>query len=161
MKKSIWFIGLLLLVGFSGCVTSGGPKVPRIAFPLDEFAKLSRIGTASVIGQGFMKTQSGDVKFAAGNNVALVPVTSYSNQWYEVFIVQHRHLEPADSRYINYYWQQIADGEGRFEFKNIPSGEYYINTYVYWYAGSYKQGGPIAKKITLKDGEIQRVILTE
>jgi hypothetical protein len=160
MKKSLGVIGILLLVSFSGCVTPVGPKVTRIPFPLEELEKLPKTGTASVIGQGFLKTRSGDVKFAAGNKVTLVPVTAYSNQWYEIQIVQDRRLESADPRYPNYYWQQTADGEGRFEFKDLPAGEYYINTYVFWEAGSTNQGGWIAKKITLKENEELRVILT-
>lgn len=52
--------------------------VERIAFPQEEYSSLPEAGTAVVHGQAFLKTRGGDVKTAAGEEVILNPVTSYS-----------------------------------------------------------------------------------
>lgn len=163
MKK----IAILLFVCvLASCATVPQPKISRMTFPEQEYQNLPKSGTALVKGQAFLKTRGGDVKVGAGNEVILNPVTSYSNEWYEKAYVQRMNLVEADPRLWNYVRKTVADGSGRFVFKDVPPGEYYITTVVTWeaatgYQGALQlQGGTITKKVTVNDGDEIDVIIT-
>ena len=156
-----------LAATLAGCVvrqyTPPPPPLTRPAFPESEYLRYVGTGTNSVTGQAFLKTRGGDVKTAAGNDVYLQPVTSYSNWSYD-----HRFetVAPADPRIHKYLRKTVADASGRFTFKNVPDGHYYITTAVTWQAPTgYRfaletQGGVIWKAVSVKDGETADVIVT-
>jgi hypothetical protein len=158
MKKLV-VITLVTIGLFSGC-----SKVQRIPFPVEEYEKLPKIesGTAIVKGQAFLRTMIGEVRYAAGSEVMLNPITSYSRQWYTESYLPSRLIADADPRLWDYVVHTQADAEGRFEFRNVPAGEYYAVTKLIWYVpGSYApQGGVIAKPIKVKEGQELNVILT-
>jgi len=180
MKKLI--VTMVVLVGLvSGCGSLMTPTVYRIPFPVEEYEALRPrfgTGTAIVRGQAFMRTMIGEVRYAAGSPVVITPVTSYSRQ--EVDLVGnfdfhdyvfegpcYPNFVPAepDSRIKEFMAGTTADGEGRFEFKHVPYGDYYLLTEVKWYvpSGQYHrsiQGGRITKQISVKDGQEYNIILT-
>lgn len=162
--------GLVILISIpvmmvAGCQTI--EPIERISFPEPEYTALPTTGTARIQGQAFLKTVGGDVKTAAGNAVYLNPVTSYSEQWYASYVT-NRPLDPADPdpRLKEYLRETTADGEGRFEFTDVPAGEYFVTTSVVWGVptGSYgtisQQGGTVTKRISVKDGETIKIIIT-
>ncbi|UCE74111.1 MAG: hypothetical protein JSV56_00020 [Methanomassiliicoccales archaeon] len=168
-------LAVMMVVGLmSGCAGLQ-PAVKRVPFPAEEYAKLPEMGTgtATVRGQAFLKTMVGEVKYAAGNEVVLAPVTSYSTQMYETSgnwaidswrpYPQYEPRQP-DPRRKKYGGYTQGDGEGRFEFKKVPEGEYYLGTYVQWSIpqqyGYRPQGGTITKKITVEEGKEYNMILT-
>ncbi|HVP56691.1 MAG TPA: hypothetical protein VMU02_01230 [bacterium] len=157
---------LLCLAGVSACAPRTVTQVARIPFPQAEYDRLNVTGTAVITGQAFMKTGGGEVKTAAGHDVLLNPVTSYSNQWYEVAYIQHKPIAKADSTLSKYVLRQTADGDGHFTFRDVPAGDYYLVAPVYWdEPGSnggppVHQGGLIAKRISVAEGDTLHVILT-
>ncbi len=159
---------LVLITLLNGCVTQQKkPTIERIPFPENEYTKLQNEGTSIVKGQAFLKTRGGDVKLAAGEQIVLNPVTSYSNQWYEENYLKQNFMSPADSRLWKYVKKTTADGSGRFKFKNVPAGEYYVTTKVMWetatgYQGSLQlQGGWLTKKVHISNGQEIEIILTK
>ena len=155
-------------------------------------------GTATIRGQAFLKTVDGTVKYAAGCTILLNPVTSYSNQWYNEYhlsiqrrtnaarkdffagmavasqhmdwnLIEWKKISRPDYRLENYVAKAIADGEGRFEFENVPAGEYYVATSITWgvpQVSGYSSyihhtGRMLAKKISIKDGQELKIILTQ
>lgn len=161
-----FFTTLFLTVLLFGCAAPVQKPASRMPFPEAEYLALSKTGTAIVRGQAFLKTRGGDVKTAAGNQVLLNPVTSYSLEWYEKAYLPNRPLEDADPRIKAYIATQIADGSGRFTFKNVPAGEYFVTTDVMWesptgYQGALQvQGGKVSKRIKVNEGEEVEVIVT-
>ncbi len=143
--------------------------VTRMPFPEAEYAQLPRrtvVGAAEIRGQAFLKTRGGDVKKAAGNEVLLNPVTSYSNQWFDVAVVNEQPLTEPDPRLADYLRAVTADADGRFTFAGVPPGEYYVSTKIVWevpsaYGGLRETGGFVFKKITIKDGDKLDLILTQ
>ena len=141
--------------------------VQRIPFPIAEYQNLSKEGTAKVTGQAFLKTRGGDVKKAAGNEVMLNPVTAYSNQWYQIAYLQNTPLSEPDPQYENHIITTVADTDGKFAFNNVPAGEYYLTTQVFWesatgYQGALQRhGDTITKKIKVLEGSIKSYILTK
>lgn len=165
MPKKILLIGLFAVV-VAGCAEQQIYQ-RRMEFIEEEYAPYDNTGTGKIIGQAFMKTAGGDVKYGAGNTVSLNPVTSYSKEWFNL-TVSHgmTNISGADPRVYKYYRKTIADGEGRFEFENLPAGEYYIVCDIYWryYAGGYSAttttGARVGIKATVKDGETTKAIVT-
>ena len=76
-------------------------------------------------------------------------------------------MKASDPRSNLYLRKQIADGDGRFTFKNVPSGEYYVTTKIVWEApvgfrgALIHQGGFVSKKIAVKESEELEVIVTK
>ena len=164
MKELMVVVAVLVL---AGCAAQKKIQlVERIPFPENEYVQLQKTGTASVKGQAFLKTRGGDVKVAAGEEIILNPVTSYSTQWYEQAYLTQKMLSPADSRQEQYIIKTIGDGSGRFVFKNVPAGEYYLTARVVWesptgYQGAMElQGGYFSKRIKVADREEMEIILT-
>lgn len=163
MKNFLYFILIIFLLG---CISNTQP-LSRIPFPIDEYQSLNKKGTGVIKGQAFLKTRGGTVKTAAGNKVLLNPVTSYSRQWYIEGFLQDHPLENPDPRYNQYIYETTADADGRFEFINIPQGEYYLVTHVFWEVASIStsslltQGGYIVQKIIVKNDQTYKVILTK
>ena len=155
-----------LLVGCAIPVQNSPAPARRMAFPEAEYLVLPKTGTATVRGQAFLTTKGGDVKVAAGKRVLLNPVTSYSLEWYERSYVPRRRIEEADPKLEAYIRTQIADGNGRFAFKNVPTGEYFITTTITWevptgYQGGVQvEGGMVAKRIKVNAGEEVEAIVT-
>lgn len=164
LKKALSIICLAIV---AGCVApTKMPAVERIEFPIEEYSALPASGTGVVEGQAFLKTRGGDVKTAAGSVVLLNPVTSYSNQWYEINYILQKPLTEADPRLQKYETTKTADAEGRFKFTNVPPGEYYVVSKVTWeaptgYQGAMEtQGGIVAKRITVKNSETTEIVVT-
>lgn len=161
--KHVW-IPIILAVALSGCVTQQ-PPVQRISFPVAEYDALPKTGTGSVTGQAFLRTVGGDVKYGAGSEVYLQPVTAYTTQWYEVNVLGGRQLTNPDPRASQGQLRTQADGNGNFTFTNVPPGNYYLSAAVRWSApsqyGLLPQGGVVVKTIAVADGKQTTQMLTE
>jgi hypothetical protein len=167
LRRALIVSVMLLIASCAGMKTgTTKPAIPRIPFPESEYAELPSSGTGTVSGSAFLKI-GGNVKAAAGERVILNPVTSYSKQWYMVSYLGNTHLEPPDERINKYIRTTKADAQGRFTFKNVPPGEYYIITVISWQApvGSQgaivSQGARLCKIITVKNHEETRVTLKQ
>lgn len=163
MKAIRLMAAAFAFAALAGCVTPQPPQT-RMFFPVSEYEALPRAGTGVVEGQVFMKTVGGDVKYGAGSEVLLNPVTSYSEEWYRATFIQNVPLSPADTRQDQYIRTTQADGNGNFRFADVPPGEYYVLSDVYWQAptqfGMSTQGGLVAKRISVENDQTARVIVT-
>ena len=141
MKKLTIALAILFV---SACARTP-VTVERIPFNEAEFLALPTTGSATVSGKAFIKTTTGSIHFAKHAEVRLNPKTSYSQQWYEVNYVGRTNIANADPRYLGYVRKVKADENGRFSFKDIPAGDYYISAPVFWF-----------NEITLEDGSIYK-----
>lgn len=155
------FICLGLL---TACMTPPKP-VARIPFPTAEYSALAKTGTGVVEGQLFMRTVGGDVKFGAGSEISINPITSYSEQWFDAAHRQLVPLDPGDPRQDQYIMITQADGSGNFKFTGVPPGKYFVSGVVQWQVptqyGLSNQGGRLTNRVTVSDGQITRTILTQ
>lgn len=158
LASAVLAIGLL-----AGCVQ---PIQPYNLghFPALEYDALKREGTGTVTGQLFLKTVGGDVKFGAGEEVILLPVTSYSQKIEEAYN-QNRPLGNMDSRLKMYNKTTQADGNGNFTFSAVPAGDYYAAGKVNWQAptpyGLSTQGGYVMRRVSVSEGQTSKIILTK
>ena len=147
MYRTIIPIALALLL-LAGCATK------RIPFQESEYAGLTLTGSSTVTGQIFLVDQLESKQVGGGSEVTLEPVTSYSDQWYEIAYLNNRSLTKPDPRYRNYVIKSKADDEGNFSFNNVGPGRYYLSGLVYWHATNcsgevLKMKVPVAVKIDL------------
>jgi hypothetical protein len=160
--KSIALVLIIIIV--SGC--AGTPVIQvNTPFAEDDYIPYTKDGTGNIKGQAFLKTQAGDVKYAAGNTIHLIPTTSYTKELMDKAIEKGGGFTTnMDYRLNKYIKTTIADADGRFEFLKLPAGDYYIGCHIAWkYATRYglmPTGGNIIKQANIKEGESVKVILT-
>lgn len=112
-----------------------------------------------------MRRNDGVVVYAAGSEVNLIPVTTYSTERMNViygptkFSAFGRSFKNDDQEYYQYMKTVIADGEGRFAFAGVPNGSYFVVTSVQWLAGNMPQGGALMERVTITAGANAEVIL--
>ena len=143
------------------CALVAGCVFPRMAtFNEAEYAPYAQPGTGSISGQAFLKTRGGEVKYGAGNEIYLNPVTTYSTEWFQETVLNNRRLKPADSRTDPFHWVTSADGQGNFQFENLPAGEYYVACVVAWQVDGWTTGDWVHARVAVREGEhVERVIL--
>lgn len=156
-------ISLALLFAAVGCVAGVTTPTP-VSTPFDASAVAFARGegSSSLVGQAFAKTRGGDTKYASGETVTLLPVSDYTTE-YMKGIGTARGAATADPQLASYTRTTVADAEGRFTFKNIPAGNYYVYTKVFWQIpgryGASTTGGWI-KDVVNVSGDTTNLILT-
>jgi hypothetical protein len=156
--------GVLALA--TACALSTQPASRLVSFNSAEYAPYDRPGTGVIFGQVFLRTQAGEVRYGAGSEVYLDPVTSYSTEWWTRAVVGGRHLEPADAKALAYRKTSVADGEGRFVFPDLPAGEYYVVSSVFWeYVASgwttSSTGSMVGQRVRLGDNRRADLVLND
>jgi hypothetical protein len=84
-------------------------------------------------------------------------------EWYDKTIVQGIPLVAGNPHTDDYRKLTTADGEGRFEFDNLPAGEYYLTCSITWGVpsdlGVMPTGGIAYAKVTVRNGETVKAVV--
>ncbi len=158
----------ILITGFAaaffiGCVATQPTWNQTTNQSESEYKPYMRTGTGSVTGQAFFVQRGGVVVMAAGRTITLDPATSTGKEWWAKAGKNWslRSTTPTSQNFKKARRKTVADAEGRFKFKGLPSGNYFIRTDVTWMAGSSIQGGLVGKQIVVKNGRVTELILNE
>jgi hypothetical protein len=137
-----------------GCMTAA-PSVLDRQQPYVEadYAPYKRDGTAEVSGRAIARTRGGGFIYAAEDTVYLFPATPYTGEWWQRTMVEGSYLTPPDPRSLSYMRTTVADEEGKFRFRSLPPGEYYVVCIVTWpdpEEGRPMQVANLGKRVTLR-----------
>lgn len=162
-------VGWMIAAGVTACSGPPAPVQPgprKTAFVEAEYSPYAQPGTGVIEGQAFLRTRGGEVRYGAGGDVNLNPVTSYSSEWWQRTVLGGQPLTDPDPRAARYHRVVRADGEGRFRFDSLPPGSYYIAAEVAWEVPNYPKigkismtGGVVGDSIALRPGQTARAIL--
>jgi hypothetical protein len=142
------------------------PKPRMTEVIASEYAPYEKAGTGVLVGQAFLKTRGGEVRYGAGNKVYLHPVTTFSTEWYTRQAVGGELLEPTqDPIAARNNRVTTADGNGNFRFEGLPAGEYYVVCPIVWEAVGHlgylePTGGYAHAQVKVSDGKETRAIVT-
>lgn len=151
------------LIALVACATVA--PVP-LQSPFDEhsLAYAQGPGTATIEGQAFLKTRGGDVKYGAGEEVILLPVSPYTNEYVQG-VGTIRGAATPDARLETYTRRTMAGGDGKFTFRNVPAGEYHVYTRVFWEIpsqyGLRTTGNWVKGRVVARAGETTSIVLTQ
>ncbi|HEX8280546.1 MAG TPA: hypothetical protein VF551_04155 [Chthoniobacterales bacterium] len=133
-------------------------------FSLAHAAGARERASATVRGQAFGITLRGDVKHAGGATIWLYPVTPLTTEWHEAVVRHGRQLPLSDPRMRQLARMESADLEGRFEFRGLPPGDYYVvsllSAGVKTGYAMQPRGIVLHNQVHVEAGETQRVSLT-
>ncbi len=122
-----------LLFGAGGCTTAGPRILDRqTAYDPLEYEAYRGHGTAELAGLAVAKTREGEPVFGADDTVYLFPATRYTDEWWTRTMVEGRYLTDPDPRSLAYMRTTVADDGGRFRFRSLPAGEYYVVCTITW-----------------------------
>lgn len=151
---------VIAAVLFAGCIYNNTIPSAHImsGFNEGDFERFAGKGTAIIQGQAFGKTRGGDVKLAAGNEVRLFPVNTYTE---EAVRSAQTGIQPThDPKFFRYVRKATADATGSFDFREIPAGKYYLECAIFWETGAGRTGGVATQIVTVTEGQTVKVLLT-
>jgi hypothetical protein len=155
---AIWLAALSV-----ACVPGVTTPVPiTVPFNSNDAAFALGDGPFTVVGQAFAKTRGGDTKYASGEKVTLLPMTNYTLEYMQGIGTAHGAATP-DPRLAEYTRETVADGEGKFTFRKVPKGSYFIYTKVFWeIPGQYgmRTTGSWIKDVINVREDTTRIVLT-
>lgn len=168
--KKIFII--LIFIFLIGCVAQQ-PQIKLLSnFDPSISKKLLEKGNSTIEGSALIRQRGGGVVTCAGQNVSLIPVTEYST---ERIAYIYKNLSngfiPVGASYPKFInddmrfetdglKNEICDAQGKFIFKNIKAGEYYLTTVIVWEVGNNLQGGALMNKVDISENEIKNVVLS-
>ncbi len=122
----------LLLVPV-GCMTATSRILARQqTYVATEYAPYLARGTAELSGQAFVKDRGGEVIYGAEDSVYLFPATRYTDEWWQRTLMEGKYLSAPDPRSLAFMRTAVADERGRFRFRSLPAGKYYLVCTITW-----------------------------
>jgi len=153
-------VAFLFLFLLSACGLIPRP-IQKIQTPFEEPVWASRSGSASITGQGFLRTRGGSVRTCAGKRVFLIPRTPYTEELYRAKSNGSRvEIDPRMGRFIR---MDVCNTQGDYSFNGVPGGQWFIETTVMWDAGgrsSTLQGGSLVGRVETTEGRAVKFFLT-
>jgi len=119
-------------------------------------------GNNTIKGQGFLRQQGGGIVTCAGNDVLLLPATSFFR---EMVNLARAGKEPLFTGKIDPAYREMlkhtqADAQGNFTVSGLPDGNWFLFTQVEWTVGYQPQGGVLMEEVRVANGETKQVLLT-
>ena len=147
----------------TGCTTVVKQTVP---FNEADFEPYVGEGTSTILGTAYMRNRSGEVEAAAAQLIELIPVTPYTQERFEFALDPSKRLEPRDLRLDRHIRRMVADGEGRFAFRSIPAGDYFVVCTLTFDVAASRYGAVQSSrravaKMHVEENQTKRLVLRE
>ncbi|MGD8294692.1 MAG: hypothetical protein PVF37_23470 [Desulfobacterales bacterium] len=164
-KLAYVMVSYLALIMFISCVQQKSYTI-KTPFRPEDWKLGLEAGNCRLEGKATLKTNDGEIKTCAGEEVILMPYNSYTEELYKVG-KQGGFSEASnfDQSIKSYLMITTCDIDGNFEFDNLPSGKWLIYTQVVWQIpgrdGTGVQGGDMIKIFQTIENNTQKVYLSE
>lgn len=149
----------------AGCVStpSQTPDLTQVKFDPGASAYVLTKGDGAIEGQAYVRSVSNGIMPAKGSRVILLPVTPYHDARIAAIYGTDKAIEagaktiPNPPAAFGKYQRFVkADDEGRFTFRNVAPGQYFIVTSV---AFPKRQIG-LYDRVKVTAGETTRIAVT-
>ena len=167
--KTLQTLAIALGVVFlSGCLATTATIYS--SFDPSEVAWFKRSGDGTLVGSGFLRQQGGGVVSCAGYGVTLIPVSKYGTErMLALYGSQYRGFTNKAVKFTNgtdpEYQQTVksrpCDVSGRFQFNDLPYGDYFVTTAVLWKVDGYSQGGSLMQRVSIEDDSPVEIVLSQ
>jgi hypothetical protein len=142
---------LFIICGLAGCATTPQQAAQQETASVDEALTRAMLqGTSTITGHAFAKTASGEVRYAAGVPINLLPMTPYV----ATCVKDKAYPNTACGQKLSKFLVATpADGEGRFIILNLKPGTYYLSAAMPWAASTNaaaNSGGIFHTEVTIK-----------
>ena len=165
---------LAALSVLSACAFQRAASTP---FDPAKIAWSKQAGPNSIAGVAHLETDDGKLKTCASLPVHLAPDSTYTRKRVELLYgdtdsgfvdAQEAHRVRAKpgatvtKAYERSLKAAVCDQQGRFAFRNLADGTYYVMAPVVWRnkQGEVKEGGFFMQRITIGGGETRRITMT-
>ena len=128
---------IILLAAFPGCMS---PTYEHKASPSPGQVFSTDPGGANISGEVSVTTKTGEIRKAADTTVYLIPLTDYSKEWFDHYIVRGEKMSGKDPRSFASTRAASVDTEGRFQFRQVPGGRYYLTCTVQYQRSNFRLG---------------------
>lgn len=167
------FACLAAAVALAACESLSG-NADR--FDANEIAWSTKQGGNTIVGTASLATDGGKARTCASLPVRLAPDSNYTRERVELLygdtdeaFVDAKEAARARARsgarvtpaYEKALKASVCDARGRFVFKNLPDGAYYVMAPVVWRGklGEVSEGGFFMQRVAVSGGETKRVAL--
>ena len=70
--------------------------------------------------------------YGAEESVYLFPATRYRDESWKRTLIEGNYLTDPDPRSLAFMRTTVADQQGRFRFRSLPAGDYYVVCMITW-----------------------------
>jgi hypothetical protein len=142
MSLSLKYLGSLSLAVILGVVCGCWSRTYQLHAPIEEGPRSSvtAAAPATIAGEVTIKTRAGEVRSGADSTIYLIPATAYASEWFAHYVVNGEKIEGTDPRSFPSARAGPVDREGRFEFRHVPAGAYYLTCNVHYRRSMFRIG---------------------
>lgn len=165
---------LVLALALAGC--AGAPPERSANFNPNGVAWSKKAGPNAIAGVARLEADNGKLRTCASLPVRLAPDSAYTRERVEMLygdsdaaFVDAEEAQRARTQagtnvpksYENALKAAVCDTKGRFVFKNLPDGTYYVMAPVVWRnkVGEVSEGGFFMQRVTVRGGETKRIAM--
>lgn len=108
--------------------------------PIEQGPSTAQAATAMIAGTVTVKSRTGEVRKGSDSTVYLIPVTAYSTEWFQHYVVNGERVNGKDPRSFGPTRAAATDADGRFEFRAVAPGEYFLTGTVQYQRPGFRMG---------------------
>lgn len=125
----------------------------------EELATYRLPGASAIEGQVLLHLPSGETVYGGACAVRVTPVTTASTRYLNDVVLPGGFSLPK-SRAGDIVWVETADAMGRFRFRELPAGRYYVTCPMAWVQEGRARQGIAFATVSLAPGETARIEVT-
>lgn len=153
-------VAALLLAGaFVAACTQNPTMTKRELLNEQEYAPYRGTGTSEIDGQVVIQLPSGESLYGANCQVRALPVTDESTKYIQNVVLPGK-VEKAKQGLESVSWVAQSDELGRFQFRELPAGSYYLTCPLAWLQNGETRQGIAWAQTQVGDGEKVDVTVT-